>query len=259
MEVTVPTTVKIRHSTNDKLAEVHDRLVAAIEDLVSGEDWRAFLEASQRLHTYSASNVLLIITQFPGATRVGGYRTWKGLGYQVRRGEKGIAVLAPIVTRRRRLDDHEEDDHEDNNQPEVVRILRGFRVVHVFDISQCDGPPWPEVAPTLLTGDAPSTLWDGLAAQVQAAGFTLRLGDCGASSRTCSTWPAATPALTTRNWSPSTSTTLSCARPGTFEPPATSRSTSPLSPLFRSTATPISSPAPWPTSPTTQPATPPAP
>jgi hypothetical protein len=108
---------------------------------------------------------------------VGGYRTWKGLGYQVRRGEKGIAVLAPIVTRRRRLDDHEEDD-----QPEVLRILRGFRVVHVFDISQCDGPPWPEVAPTLLTGDAPATLWDGLAVQVQAAGFTLRRGDCGGAN-----------------------------------------------------------------------------
>jgi antirestriction protein ArdC len=176
------TTDKIRQPTNDKLAEVHDRLVAAIEDLVSGEDWRAFLEASQRLHTYSASNVLLIITQFPGATRVGGYRTWKGLGYQVRRGEKGIAVLAPIVTRRRRLDDHEEDDHEDNNQPEVVRILRGFRVVHVFDISQCDGPPWPEVAPTPLSGDAPAALWDGLAAQVQTAGFTLRRGDCGGAN-----------------------------------------------------------------------------
>jgi antirestriction protein ArdC len=171
------TTDKVSQPTNDKLAEVHDRLVAAIEDLVSGEDWRAFLEASQRLHTYSASNVLLILSQFPGATRVGGYRTWKGLGYQVRRGEKGIAVLAPIVTRRRRIDNHEEDD-----QPEVVRILRGFRVVHVFDISQCDGPPWPEVAPTLLTGDAPAALWDGLADQVQAAGFTLRRGECGGAN-----------------------------------------------------------------------------
>jgi hypothetical protein len=55
------TTDKVRHSTNDKLAEVHDRLVSAIEELVSGEDWRAFLEASQRLHSYSASNVLLIL------------------------------------------------------------------------------------------------------------------------------------------------------------------------------------------------------
>jgi antirestriction protein ArdC len=171
------TTDKVSHPSTDKLAEVHDRLVAAIQDLVSGEDWRAFLEASQRLHTYSASNVFLILSQFPSATRVGGYRRWQGLGYQVRRGEKGIAVLAPIVTRRRRVDDHEEDD-----QPEVVRILRGFRVVHVFDISQCDGPPWPEVAPTLLSGDAPAALWDGLAAQVQAAGFTLRRGDCGAAN-----------------------------------------------------------------------------
>src|SRR5438105_83665 len=143
---------------NDKLAEVHDRLVQAIEDLVSGDDWRRYLEASQRLHTYSASNVLLILAQRPDATRVAGYRRWQTLGYQVRKGERGIAVLAPVVTRHRPVD---EADH-----PELVRILRGFRVVHVFDISQCDGPPWPEVGPEPLSGQAPATLWDSLAAQV---------------------------------------------------------------------------------------------
>ena len=77
---------------NDKLAEVHDRLVQAIEDLVSRGDWCRFLEASQRLHTYSASNVLLIRAQRPDATRVAGYRRWRSLGYQVRRGERAIAI-----------------------------------------------------------------------------------------------------------------------------------------------------------------------
>jgi antirestriction protein ArdC len=162
---------------DDKLAEIHDRLVQAIEHLVSGEDWRKFLEASQRLHTYSASNVLLILAQRPDATRVAGYRRWQSLGYQVRRGERGIAVLAPVVTRRRPVDEAEEAEH-----PEVVRILRGFRVVHVFDISQCDGPPWPEVRPELLSGQAPAVLWESLATQVSSAGFTVERGDCGGAN-----------------------------------------------------------------------------
>jgi antirestriction protein ArdC len=165
---------------NDKLAEVHDRLIAAIDNLVSGDDWRRFLEVSQRLHAYSPNNVLLILAQRPTASRAAGYRTWRSLGYQVRRGEKGIAVLAPIVTRRRPVDIDDELEH-----PEVVRILGGFRVVYVCDIEQCDGPPWPDVRPALLTGDAPGALWDLLAAQVDAAGFSIERGACaGANGRT---------------------------------------------------------------------------
>jgi hypothetical protein len=165
---------------NDKLAETHEYLVRAIEDLVSGDDWLRFLRFAQRFHAYSASNALLILAQRPDATRVAGYKTWLSLGYQVRRGENGIAILAPVVTRRRPID--EEDDRE---RPGVVRLLRGFRVVHVFDIAQCDGPPPPDVRPKLLTGDAPGPLWDGLAAQVHALGFSLERGDChGANGRT---------------------------------------------------------------------------
>jgi antirestriction protein ArdC len=108
---------------------------------------------------------------------VAGYRRWQSLGYQVRRGERGIAVLAPVVTRRRPVDDTDEAEH-----PEVVHILRGFRVVHVFDISQCDGPPWPEVRPELLTGAAPTALWDSLAAQVTNAGFAVERGNCGGAN-----------------------------------------------------------------------------
>ena len=167
-------------TTTDKLARVHEQLTAAIDELVSGEDWTRFLEASRKLHTYSPNNVLLIMTQRPTATAVAGYRTWQSLGYQVRRGEKGIAILAPVVTRRRPAD---EDDEQE--QPELVRILRGFRVVHVFDIGQCDGPPLPDLQPVLLTGDAPTALWDLLTGQVEAAGFTVKRGPCpGANGRT---------------------------------------------------------------------------
>lgn len=84
-----------------------------------------------------------------------------------------MAILAPVVTRRRPVDHDEEAE-----QPGLVRVLRGFTVAHIFDVSQTDGPPLPEVDPALLDGNAPAQLWDRLAAQVAGAGFTLTRGDC---------------------------------------------------------------------------------
>lgn len=52
-------------------------------------------------------------------------------------------------------------------------MLRGFRVAHVFNISETEGDPLPEVVPELLTGDAPAALWEALAAQVAVHGYTL--------------------------------------------------------------------------------------
>ncbi len=162
----------------DRLAEVHEQLVQAVEALSSGEDWRAMLATAAKFHSYSPSNVLLILRQFPRATRVGGYRTWQRLGRQVRKGERGIAVLAPCTYKAKATDDQPESD-------EGRRVLRGFRVVHVFDVSQTDGEPLPALAAPLLEGDAPTALWDGLAAQVEAAGFSIERGDCaGANGRT---------------------------------------------------------------------------
>ena len=57
-------------------------------------------------------------------------------------------------------------------------MLRGFTVAHIFDVSQTAGPPLPEVGPSMLEGNAPAQLWERLAAQVAAAGFTLGRGDC---------------------------------------------------------------------------------
>ena len=164
----------------DKLAEAHGRLTRAVEEIVSGEDWQQMLAVAARLHRYSTANVMLIRAQRPDATRVAGYRTWRSLGRQVRKGEKGIAILAPCVYRARPVDDADEE-----RSPELARILRGFTVVHVFDQSQTEGRPIPEVAPILLEGDAPVALWECLAAQVHAAGFSLSRGDCSpANGRT---------------------------------------------------------------------------
>jgi antirestriction protein ArdC len=95
-----------------------------------------------------------------------GYRAWQALGRQVRAGERGISILAPCTYKRT----NDEDDAE-------TRVLRGFRVAHVFDVSQTDGKPLPTPAVTRLEGEAPSGLWEALSAQVEATGFTLERHD----------------------------------------------------------------------------------
>jgi antirestriction protein ArdC len=158
---------------NDKLTEAHERMVEAVESLVSGEDWVQMLDVARRFHNYSPGNVLLILSQRADATRLCGYRAWQALGHQVKKGERGVAILAPCVTRGRRVDEPDEEE-----RPALARMLRGFRVVHVFDISQTDGPDLPEVLPSLLEGVAPAALWDRLAEQVAAKGFSLLREDC---------------------------------------------------------------------------------
>lgn len=163
---------------SDKLTETHERLVQAVEELASGDDWIRFLDTAKRFHNYSTSNLFLILVQRPDATRVAGFQTWKKLGRYVRAGEKGIAILAPCVYGPRRA-----DEATDTADAGPARVLRGFRVVHVFDIAQTDGEPLPQVAgPELLAGDAPTALWDLLAAQVGAAGFRLERGSCGSAN-----------------------------------------------------------------------------
>lgn len=158
----------------DKLAETHDRLVAAVEALTSGPEWRRMLDTARQFPTYSFGNVVLIAQQRPDATRVAGFNTWKKLGRSVCKGEHGIAIMAPVVYRGRPV-----DEHDDAHHPDLAKVLRGFRVVHVFDISQTEGAPLDEVAPVMLEGDAPESLWDRLAARITDLGFSLRRRECG--------------------------------------------------------------------------------
>jgi antirestriction protein ArdC len=164
----------------ERLVALHNQLTTAVEDLANSDAWLAMLQIAARLPTYSPSNVLLITVQRPDATRVAGFRTWKSLGRSVCKGEKGIAILAPCLyqkaestppARAGTVQVASEHDTE-------LRVLRGFRIVHVFDVTQTDGDPLPDVAPDLLTGAAPDRLWEQLSALVRADGFTVERGDC---------------------------------------------------------------------------------
>jgi hypothetical protein len=160
------------------LEEIHNKLVAAVEGLVSSEQWRAMLEVSARFHSYSANNQLLIYFQCPEATRVCGYRAWQRLGRYVRKGERGIQILAPC---RKRVNPVEGEGEQ--GEVERIEILTGFRVVHVFDVSQTEGDELAEVAPRRLTGEVPKRLIEALEQRVADEGFRLQRETIARSSR----------------------------------------------------------------------------
>jgi antirestriction protein ArdC len=163
----------------DRLVAIHAQLTAAVEDLTRSEAWRRMLTVAARMPTYSPSNVLLIATQRPEATRVAGFAAWKSVGRHVRKGERGIAILAPCLHRRQEetaTQPGEEPAAE--SDPTARRQLSGFRVVHVFDVTQTDGEPLPDIDPTELEGRAPERLWEQLAELAKSDGFTLERGAC---------------------------------------------------------------------------------
>jgi len=159
----------------DKLDQLHRRLEAEVLGLISGADWQAMLAVASRFHRYSARNIFLIHAQRPDATRVAGFGRWRALGRHVRRGEFGIAILAPCLYRPEAAVNDPDDAGE--ARP-AASVLRGFKVAYVFDEAQTDGDPVPDVRPRLLAGEDTARLWSGLADQVTAAGYTLGRGYC---------------------------------------------------------------------------------
>lgn len=190
-----------RRSTADRdarLDALHAQLTARVEAMVTDPGaWREWLDFASRFRGYSFNNVLMILSQRPDATGpFAGYRQWQASGRQVRRGETGLTILAPMT--RRPEPTREDPAPSEASAPEPVgsdaparesRRLVGFRPVTVFDVGQTDGPPVPEQPrPALLAGQAPPGLWDMLAAQVAAAGFTLTRGDCDGANGVTRWW-----------------------------------------------------------------------
>ena len=132
-------------------AAMHDRasqlITTALDQLAAAlaaghsTSLTAVLRTMARFHRYSWTNQLLISMQRPEATRVAGFRTWLTLRRAVRRGEKGIAILAPMMRRDRSRDDGVEE--------QATRVVGGFRTVFVFDVAQTDGEALPDFARTV--------------------------------------------------------------------------------------------------------------
>ena len=101
------------------------------------ETLREYLAAMARFHRYSLHNIMLIASKRPDATHVAGFQTWKQLGRYVKKGAKGILILAPVPLRK----DAEASDREEATERPVVH----FRAVYVFDVADTDGDALPEL------------------------------------------------------------------------------------------------------------------
>ena len=151
---------------------IRENVKYLIEQLEAGhsETLTAYLNAMANFHTYSFGNVLLIARQQPQATHVAGIRTWNELGRRVKRGEKGIAILAPMIGKRRKKENAQATTEEDAN----TATLLGFRRVFVWDESQTEGAPLATIGE--ITGDAGVYL-DRLRDFVQAQGIALEYNE----------------------------------------------------------------------------------
>ena len=145
---TVSTTEK------QKVKEITDKLEEGLKELFESEKYRNYLSTMSKFHNYSFNNTLLIALQRPDASLVAGYQAWqKNFNRHVKRGEKGIRILAPapykIKEERDKLDPVTGEvmlDKDGMPQTEEVEVkIPSFRAVSVFDVSQTDGEPLPEL------------------------------------------------------------------------------------------------------------------
>lgn len=129
-----------------------------VENIFTGDKYAQYLQTMSKFHRYSFNNTLLIAMQRPDATLVTGYRNWQTMGRQVKKGEKGITILAPAPIKRKReqeiLDQNNKPLLDGNGKPkteEVEVVIPRFKPTTVFDISQTDGEPIETLAPEELT------------------------------------------------------------------------------------------------------------
>lgn len=142
-EIQIPTT---KSKSQQAIADATEKLIRQLE-AGNSSALKSYLSTVAKFHNYSFGNLMLIGNQRPDATHVAGFHKWIELKRYVRKGEKGIMILAPLI---KKTKDEEKDG------PQIV----GFRAVYVFDISQTDGEPLPTIehAVTGDTGDAATRL-----------------------------------------------------------------------------------------------------
>ena len=124
---------------NDKLNETIEKLEQGILNIFNSQDYKNHLKVMSKFHNYSFNNQILIYLQNPNATFLKGYKGWQNeFDRQVKKGEKGITILAPIPIKKEI--EIEKKDEKDNivKEKENVEILL-FKPVTVFDISQTQG------------------------------------------------------------------------------------------------------------------------
>ncbi len=145
-----------------KVQELTDKLERGLTEVFNSDSYKNYLSTMSKFHNYSFNNTLLIAMQKPEASLVAGYKAWqKNFDRHVNKGEKAIRILAPapykIKEERDKIDPVTQEimlDRDGNPQKEEVEItIPAFRAVSVFDVSQTDGKPIPELEAKELLSD----------------------------------------------------------------------------------------------------------
>src|SRR6267378_4116275 len=151
----------VKQITNKALEELAVSLESGHSEALT-----SYLKTMALFSKYSLNNLFLIARQRPDARRVAGYQTWRKLGRFVRKGEKGIAIIAPLIRRKSEI--------ESLDAAEQESIVRGFKVAHIFSEEQTEGEPLPEIG--TVTGD-PGYYLSHLERFVRENGLELRYSD----------------------------------------------------------------------------------
>lgn len=160
--------MKNKETTKDRqkvLKDLTEQLEKSIQDFMESEKYKAFLSSMAKFHNYSLNNQILIAVQKPDSTLCAGYTTWQKQNRCVKKGEKGIRIICPAPYKKEYLKDVID---KTTGKPELLpdgkakqeivqKVIPFFKVGYVYDISQTEGQPLPEVT-YRLKGDLDSDL-----------------------------------------------------------------------------------------------------
>ena len=168
-------------ANTDEATEALEALHRKVGEVTTGEQWLAWLDVLAKFHAYSPLNIMWMWAQWearrcddvslPEFSQPAAFSTWKDLGRFVRKGEKALSVLAPVI-----VSDRENIGADGKPRTKCV----GFNVKRrTFDIAQTDGVDLPEnpAMPTLLTGDSDPLAWAALVSHAEALGCSVTLTD----------------------------------------------------------------------------------
>lgn len=181
-EVSTTTRRNIMMKREDAMKVAEEKLQELAQALEQGRSQvlEDYLAAVARLHKYSFRNLMLITSQCPEAVHVAGFHTWRSMDRTVKKGESGIAILAPLIRRARKEDrptanigartDAQESKTDDSSDP------MGYRVVYVFDISQTEGK---DFSPVTLIANSEAHALNRLEGVYEQLGITVETKTLG--------------------------------------------------------------------------------
>ena len=152
--------IESRDKRADELHQITDKLEKGVKDVFQSDKYKQFLNVMAKFPRYSVNNTMLIMMQRPDAQLCQSFTGWKQMGRYVKKGEKGISILAPapykIEREQTKLDEKGRPVFDADGEPvkEKVEVtIRAFKVVKTFDLSQTDGKELPTIGPSELMGN----------------------------------------------------------------------------------------------------------